>query len=328
MQSELDALEQRFQTLNVTRVKPFLKWAGGKSQIIDTVLSNFPADIKTYYEPFIGGGSVLIEFLSLVEQNRLNVKKIYASDINPALVNCYKVIQNKVDALVEHMHLITSQYSSAPASTPKKGERIIVPETIDEAVSKGKPYVYYFYRNKYNTIRSNTKCDVECAALFIFLNKTCFRGLYREGRNGFNVPFGNYDVPQVLDVKNVTALSKLFNKYNVKFKVKKFQDALTKVKSGDFVYLDPPYYPEKTTSFVDYNAQGFTEQQHHDVIGTCKSLPCDFLLSNSNTDFIKDGMKDYNIKEIKCKRHINAKKPDTTTFEVLVSNRTIVLNTE
>lgn len=312
---------ESFNKLSIKcNAKPFIKWVGGKTQIIEHVLNNFPKNISHYYEPFVGGGSVLIEVLNSLEEKKLCVRKVCASDINWSLINCYKIIKKHHEALLETLDRLKSEYDEAEFVTVKgKREKVIVCETIDDAKSKGKHHVFYYYRQKYNKLEKVKDNKIELAALFIFLNKTCFRGLYREGKNGFNVPYGNYNSVSI-DIENIKVLNVLFNKYNVKFKVKGFEKVINKCKKDDFIYLDPPYYPEKETSFVDYVADGFTMEDHRKLVEYCKNCKNRFLLSNSNSQYIKDNLKDLCIKEVLCKRHINAKKPGSTCLEVLVSN--------
>lgn len=320
-------LEEEFEKLNLKSAKPFLKWVGGKTQIIDSIIDNFPDKINTYYEPFLGGGSVLIEFLN----TKPSPKQICVSDINWSLINCYKRVKKNCDELIAYLENIKEEYDSSPMiKSEVKREKITIQDTIEKAKAKGKHHVYYYYRQRYNNLnKDRTKENkIELAGLFIFLNKTCFRGLYREAKNGFNVPFGNYENPQICDVENFKLLNKLFNDYDVQFSVKSFDITIKKTNKRDFVYLDPPYYPEKETSFVDYNEGGFSEDNHNKLIEICKKLPCKFLLSNSNTDFIKEGLKEFNVKEILCKRHINAKKPDSTAYEVLIANYVIKTSKE
>lgn len=295
--------------------KPFLKWAGGKAQIIGNILDNFPNNISHYYEPFLGGGSVLLGLLERIERQEITVKRITVSDINWNLINCYKTIRKHHKALIDYLVNIKKQYDEAPMEKDKP----VNCSSIEEAAEKGKQHIYYYIRNKYNQLERISENKVELAALFIFLNKTCFRGLYREGRNGFNVPFGNYETVSI-DFNNLIQVHCLLKKYDVTFKVGQFDEVSDRIREKDFIYLDPPYYPEKETSFVSYHQDGFKREDHNRLIELCKSVKCRFLLSNSNTEYIKDSFNDYHVKELLCKRHINAKKPGATCYEVLVSN--------
>ena len=168
----------------VTIQKPFLKWVGGKTQILKEIISKLPEEMNNYHELFIGGGSVLLAILSLKKQNNISINgKIYASDINGALINVYKSIQNNKDELYRYIDTIVEEYDSISGTVINRR-----PTTIEEAKTSKESY-YYWSRQKYNSMNKDT---VECAALFMFINKNCFRGMYREGPNGYNVPYGHY----------------------------------------------------------------------------------------------------------------------------------------
>jgi DNA adenine methylase len=140
-------------------------------------------------------------------------------------------------------------------------------EEIKKVQLKGKSHVYYYYRTLYN----NTEDELTKASLLLFLNKTCFRGLYREGKNGFNVPFGNYKNPKIFCETQLMSLSELFKKYNIEFHCKDFKSICKNIHAGDFVYFDPPYYPLKKDSFVSYKKDGF-HNQHEELVNICHSL--------------------------------------------------------
>jgi DNA adenine methylase len=280
--------------------KPFLKWVGGKTQIIDTVVEKFPSSMDNYYEPFLGGGSVLITFLNLVKEGKIIVKEnVYASDANGSLINVYQSIQRDSKGLYEHLKKLYDEYSSMTVMKDDKKKR----KTI---ISK--EAYYYQQREKFN----NSK---EKAALFIFLNKTGFRGLYRESKNGFNVPFGNYDNVTCITLEELTNLQELF-KSDI-FEKKDFREALKSVSDEDFVYLDPPYYPENEKSFTKYNKGDFTLQDHKDLFVLCKGLKR-FVLSNACVDEVLEEFEDYKVEKVDVKRAINSRNPGAKTREVLV----------
>ena len=159
------------------------------------------------------------------------------------------------------------------------------------------------------------------SAMFIFLNKTCFRGLYRTGPNGFNVPYGHYNNPSIYDDDNIKEISELIK--NVEFVVSDFSNSIIRAKKKDFLYLDPPYLPEKETSFVSYNLEGFNIDKHNQLFNLCHQLKenkIKFLMSNSNVKLIHDSFNNYNIEIIECKRSINSKNPAKKTNEVLINN--------
>jgi DNA adenine methylase len=309
-------------------VEPFLKWVGGKTQICDDVINLFPAVIERYYEPFIGGGSILIKLLNLVDTNMIKIKKFQISDINKTLILTYHNIKHNPEKLIQQLTIIKDNYfKNTNISAASKGTSIQFFDNIDENILKGCNYVYYFYRDMYNKLKKtidNLNTDDKCklSALFIFLNKTCFRGLYRENSSGeFNVPFGNYSNPSIYDKNNITNLSKLFKKYKVKFKCLTF-DTIT-VKNNSFVYLDPPYYPENSNSFVDYNGTSFNLESNNKLLNMVNNLNdknIKFVLSNSDTQWINDNYNKYNINKILCKRKINSKNPKSTVNEVIIKN--------
>ena len=163
------------------------------------------------------------------------------------------------------------------------------------------------------------KKSINCSAMFIFLNKTCFRGLYRVGPNGFNVPYGNYKNIIIEPFENISILIK-----DVIFECLKFEDSMKKIKLGDFVYLDPPYVPETKKSFVKYNKEGFSEQQHLELFKTIKESGVNFVMSNSDTELVNNSFENYyNINIIECRRAINSKNPGSTVNELIISTSTI-----
>lgn len=280
---------------------PFLKWVGGKRQIIDVVTHKIPQNINTYYEPFIGGGSVLLSLLSAVENGDKNIDKFVISDKNKDLIHTYKSIKSNHIVLIKHLKKLTNLYYAKNSI-------------------KNKEILYYKLREKYNKKKLSR---VQKSALFIFLNKTCFRGLYREGPNGFNVGFGNYKNPNIYNKEQITQISHCFRKYKVSFKHSTYDFILNLAKKDDFVYLDPPYYPINETSFVKYHTNGFILDDHYHLFNFCNQLnkiKIKFLMSNSYTKFNRTLYKKYKIEKILCKRRIHSKTPQSTEYEVLISN--------
>lgn len=276
--------------------KPFIKWIGGKTQIINEIISTFPPRMNNYHEIFLGGGSVLLALLSLQKSGKIIIKnKIYAYDLNKNLINVYQNVQSNKDELYKK----TKYYF----------------DTYDK--SDEKEAYYYEIRNKFNSIEKNT---VEHAAIFIFLNKTCFRGMYREGPRGFNVPYGHYKkTPQLLSKKELDEISELIK--DVIFASSDFSDSLKNIKKGDFVYIDPPYVPIKATSFVGYTSDGFLLKNHEKLFEMIKSLQdIKFTMSNSNEKLVIDAFKDYQIKTIDARRAIHSKNPGVKAKEVLITN--------
>jgi DNA adenine methylase len=299
--------------------KPFIKWVGGKTQIINDIISRFPTEMNNYHELFLGGGSVLLALLSLQKQNKIRIdNKIYAYDINNKLINLYKNIQNNHTVLYEYIKQYIDEYDSIEGIEGIEGDVINrKPNNIEEAKTSKESY-YYWMRKKYNELSIDTD-SAEHAALFMVINKTCFRGIYREGPNGYNVPYGHYTkTPQVITEIQLNDISSLIK--DVKFIHSDFSDSIKNVTEGDFVYLDPPYAPENNTSFVGYNADGFGLNKHIELFEEIKKLKTKFVMSNSKVDLVTEAFKDYNSIDIIARRAINSKKPQSVTTEVIIYN--------
>jgi DNA adenine methylase len=295
--------------------KPFLKWVGGKTQILDEVLRLFPTQIQNYHEPFLGGGSVLLGLLS--QKTTIQVSgKIYASDINPALIGLYTNIQTRVDDVIREVKTILKEFQSCKGTVVNRK-----PVSLEEAMTSPESY-YYWIRKQYNLIPPGQKGSLLSSAMFLFLNKTCFRGVYREGPNGFNVPFGHYKNPSIIDDDHLKEVSTLIK--DVIFTVQPFTKSFQRITTGDFVYIDPPYAPEQDTSFVSYTADGFGIETHTALFKLCKELPpqVNLLMSNANVKLVKDSfpIPAYITRIIPCRRAIHSKKPESTTTEVLITN--------
>jgi DNA adenine methylase len=281
--------------------KPFLKWVGGKTQIIDKLMEIFPKDIHNYYECFLGGGSVLLAVLSNKEIKISG--NIYAYDINYVLIELYNCIKNNPSKLLKELK-----------------------EVIKNETDNLEDY-YYNIRDNYNRMyklvdeyEMDEDSIYKLCSMFFYLNKTCFRGMYREGPNGFNVPYGNYKNPQIFDENHITNVSRLIQ--NVTFETRCFSEHPSEINENDFVYLDPPYAPETSTSFVKYNEKGFPLENHKKLFKLCNDLNCKFVLSNACVPLVLDSFNenDYYIEKIDCRRSINAKNPGEKTKEVLIKN--------
>ena len=344
--------------------KPFLKWVGGKTQIIDTLMDKFPKEMNNYHEPFLGGGSVLFALLSLQQDKKITINgTIYAYDYNNTLINVYKHIQTNKDELFEYIQKYINEYDSCKSieinrkaktlkdakttkeintkdktlkdakttkeintkdktlkdvKTTKKINRKAI--TLKEAKTSKESY-YYWMRNEFNSITEATD-DIKKSALFIVINKTCFRGMYREGPNGFNIPYGHYKkTPKMITKEQLNTISELIK--DVVFKCCDFKDSFKEFKKDDFVYLDPPYAPKNNTSFVNYTKDGFNLEQHNNLFTLIKKLSkkkVKFIMSNAKVDLVTDTFKDFNMIDILCKRSINSKNPGSKAMEVLVSN--------
>ena len=294
--------------------KPFLKWVGGKTQIINKVCSKIPKEINNYHEPFLGGGSVLLAVLTLKNQNKIVIKnKIYAYDINPILINVYNNVKNNKDKLYKLIKYYFQEYDNIKGDVINRK-----PKNIEEAKSSKESY-YYWIRQKFNSLDKNS---IECSAIFIFMNKTCFRGMYREGPNGFNVPYGHYkNTPKFISLEEFTTISNLIQ--DVEFIHSDFKDSLDNVENNDFVYLDPPYAPENSKSFVGYVSDGFDISKHKllfDKIKKLDNLGSKFVLSNAKVEMVLESFKDYECDDIIARRAINSKNPGSKTTEVIIYN--------
>jgi DNA adenine methylase len=278
--------------------KPFLKWVGGKTQILDDVFALFPTDIFNYHEPFLGGGSVLLRLLSDIQEgHRTLYGDIYASDVNPILIALYKHVQTDVEGLIKELKEIENSFKEN--------------ESTQEVY-------YYTIRDEFNHLSDKT--TVKAAALMLFLNKTCFRGVYREGPHGFNVPFGHYKNPTVTDADNLREVSQLIQP--VIFTCQTFHQAFAKVEPEDFVYCDPPYAPETDTSFDSYVSGGFPKEYHDALFAFLKTKKVKFVMSNAHVPMVIQAFpsSEFKIQVINAKRAIHSKDPGKITQEVLITN--------
>jgi DNA adenine methylase len=313
---------------NIHITKPFIKWVGGKTQIIDKISNKFPAEINNYREAFLGGSSVLLALLSYVKCGAIKVNgNIYACDVNEPLIYTYKNIQTRHIELYDALQTIIRDFSDCSVSGDSKANR--KPENILEAKVSKENY-YYWIRSRYNKLCLEEKKGILGSAMFIFLNKTCFRGLFRVGPNGFNVPYGHYKNPEIINKGHLEEIHNLIQ--GVIFECCDFTISLKDVEPNDFVYLDPPYAPENATSFVGYTEKGFGIESHNNLFTLIHNLTAakepkepkvpKVLLSNADVPLVRDNFtsEQYVILQILCKRSINSKNPDAKTNEVIISN--------
>ena len=299
-------------------VKPFLKWVGGKTQIIDQLITIFPREIANYHEPFLGGGSVLFAILS--DPTIRIHSKIIASDANPNLIGLYRNVQSRVDEFIAEVGLLTAEFAECVGTEINR-----YPATIEEAKTSPESY-YYWIRFQFNILaRNGDHTSVKASAMLLFMNKTCFRGLYREGPHGINVPYGNYKNPTIADADHIRRVSQMIQP--VVFICQDFREALSAVGEGDFAYLDPPYAPECGTSFVSYTANGFDKKDHDALFAICDGLTAKnirFVMSNADVGLVREAFIDetkYEVRTISCRRAINSTNPEARTNEVLIRNR-------
>jgi DNA adenine methylase len=300
--------------------KPILKWVGGKTQIIDKLVTNFPVEINNYREAFLGGGSVLLTLLSYVKSGIIKIHcNIYAYDLNEPLIYIYKNIQTHHTELYDILQTMITDFNECG-----NGEINRTPTNIEEAKISKENY-YYWIRSEYNKLCVTDKRGLLGSAMFIFMNKTCFRGVFRVGPRGFNVPYGHYKNPEIINKDHLDEIHNLIQ--GVIFECCDYNTSLTNVEPNDFVYLDPPYAPETNTSFVGYTENGFNIENHnnlfkliHDLTETNKKI----MLSNADVSLVRENFTNekYNTLSLLCKRSINSKNPDAKTKEVIIKNYT------
>lgn len=255
-------------------VAPVVKWVGGKRQLIDDLTPLFPKKITAYCEPFVGGGAVLFS---------LQPKIAYVNDINAELINIYEVIRDDVDALIA-------------------------------ALNEHKNEEKYFYSIRDWDRDSETylqRSKVQRAARIIYLNKTCYNGLFRVNNAGeFNSPYGHYKKPNIVSAPTLRAVSNYFQSTQLTFTNTDYAEVLSNVSKGTFVYLDPPYDPvSDTANFTGYTRGGFDRTEQVRLRECCDELTrrkIKFMLSNSATEFIREQYADYDITPVRAKRAINS----------------------
>ena len=255
------------------KAKPFIKWVGGKSKFLKEYQIYYPPKSfnplkNTYYEPFVGGGAI---FFSLQPRHAV------LSDTNEELITTYKVIKRKVKELIQ-------------------------------SLKKYKNTKSYFL--KVRATDPKTLTDVEVASRFIYLNRACFKGVYRVNtKGGFNVPYGYNKNPKICDEENLKNVSKVLK--HVKLRSSSYEKVIEKAKKGDFIYFDPPYYPaSKTSNFTHYTKNRFNEKEQINLFNLFKGLDqrgCFVMLSNSDTEFVRNLYKGFNIKRVHTRRIINSK---------------------
>lgn len=276
--------------MNDKRISPAIKWAGGKTQLLNIITENLPDSYNNYYEPFIGGGAVLLS---------VKPEKALINDINEQLINLYIQIRDSVDDVLNKINNLDS-----------------VPCTKE---------FYYSIREQYNQKILSGEKDAQAAALMIWLNKHCFNGLYRVNSKGlFNVPFNNRVKGKSVDESNIRAISDYLNQAKVNITCMDFEDACTTVSAGDFVYFDSPYVPESETAyFTDYAKGGFSLEDHKRLSKLFKRLDekgAKIMLSNNDVPLVRELYEGYKIQSFAVKRMINRNANKRTGKEVLITN--------
>lgn len=275
-----------------TKIEPILKWAGGKRQLLGEINKYLPQNITTYVEPFIGGGALLFD---------LQPKKAIINDLNKELINVYEVIRDFPDELIEILKLHTNNNSSD---------------------------YFYSMRNLDRESKFLELNSVEKAARIIYLNRTCYNGLFRVNRIGqFNTPYGKYKNPKILDIEKIEATSQYLNKNNIKVISGDYKLALKGLRRGSFVYFDPPYLPINTASFTGYTELGFSLTDHTMLRDECIKLHSrgiNIMISNSDTPEIRELFNDksiFKIRTLSATRKINSKKEERGEItELLITN--------
>jgi len=263
----------RFVNIGMKRVSipTFVKWAGGKKQLIEQFKPFFSRKINRYIEPFVGGGAVLFYILK-----NFKPKEVFIFDINEELINTYEIIRDDLENLIKELNKLKKLHN--------------------------KEHYYQIRAENPQLLSKLTR-----ASRFIYLNKTCFNGLYRvNSKGGFNVPIGSYKNPLICPEEDLREISKLLQ--NVEIIKGDFEECLKYAKKGDFVYFDPPYYPLKKSSFTTYTKNNFLEKEQEklkDVFSELDKKGCKVMLSNSDTKFIKDLYKKYKISFVRASRMIN-----------------------
>lgn len=305
----IDKRTVRYEKENTVTLKPFVKWVGGKGQLIDELEKMLPTDEKAltkYCEPMVGGGALFFSILS-----KYDFKELYIGDTNAELINAYQVVKNDIDTLIAKLNEM---------------QMLFLP--MDE---NGRKYFYYTVREKFNSIALSKETSTEKAAQFIFLNKTCFNGLYRVNRKGqFNVPMGAYKNPTICDDENLRNIHDAIQ--NVTIVCGDYSLAKSFIDKDTFVYLDPPYRPiSETSGFTAYNSDAFDDNEQirlSKFIDEINLSGAKIVLSNSDPknvseedNFFDDLYKSYKINRVEASRAINSKGDKRGKIsELIISN--------
>ena len=272
------------------KLAPFVKWAGGKGSLLRHIIPLVPISVVNYFEPFLGGGAIFLGICARGTRFRA-----FLSDTNPELINAYVIVKSKPTDLIRYLTNLRKRYKLAP----------------------NKEDFYYEIRAWEPT------GSIERAARFIFLNKTCYNGLYRVNPKGeFNVPFGHHTNPKIFNESNIAGVSNALRETHATVRAIDYRKATSTCHKGDFVYFDPPYHPSSaTSSFTDYTAKGFGEEDQRElsrVFANLATRGCQILLSNSNTRLVRELYHNYNRKSILVNRPINCVGTGRKGFKELI----------
>jgi DNA adenine methylase len=272
------------------RPLPFVKWAGGKGSLLSHILRHVPDRFSSYYEPFLGGGAVFLAIYAV--GRRFNA---VLSDVNAELINAYEIIKEAPEDLIRVLSKLEDEYSHSKSKSS------------------------YFYEMR----RAQSTDPIRSAARLLFLNKTCYNGLYRVNSRGeFNVPFGRYKNPRIVDAENIRTVNKALQETKAQLRRSDYKTILSCCHRGDFVYLDPPYQPKSnTSSFTDYTPGGFSENDQEELAKQFKRLVergCNVLLSNSETPLTARLYAEYETKTVTVNRPINSVGSGRTGYKELI----------
>ena len=269
-------------------MEPFLKWAGGKRQLLERLNAKIPEKYNTYYEPFVGAGALWLD---------LKPSRAVINDNNIQLMNCYQVIKENPRELIRRI------------------------QDLDNSVCDEQ--FYYEIRKQYNGKIEKNELDTEAAALMIWINKHCYNGLYRTNKKGtFNVPYNNKFTGKSVDELNVGMISYYLNDNHVELLCTDFEDACQSCQAGDFVFFDSPYVPVGKNGFTDYTKESFKKEDHERLARLLRELDargCYCMLTNHNVEWVYELYAGYNIEEVDVKRAINSNASKRTGKEVIIT---------
>lgn len=271
-------------------MQPYVKWAGGKRQLLEKLRQRIPDRFNAYHEPFVGGGAFLLD---------LRPAKAFINDTNEQLINCYKWIKENPRAVLSKIN------------------------DLDNTVCNKEFYLQI--RKEYNNKISNSELDAECAAMMIWINKHCFNGLYRTNKKGlFNVPYNNKFTGSSVDETNIMNISVFMNEAEVEIFCQDFEEVCAMVRPEDFVFFDSPYVPvSNTANFTDYTKEGFKLEDHKRLAALYHDLDkrgVYIMLTNHNVSLVHELYHDYKIEEFSVKRAINSDAKKRMGEEVIITN--------